>query len=39
VAEATYHQMWWPAFATAVYTVAKPPVWYETAEAYVDARV
>lgn len=36
VAAATYHQVWWPAFDTAVYTPAKPPVWDEPSGRYVD---
>lgn len=36
VAEATYHQVWWPKFDTPVYSVDRPPVWNADKSAYVD---
>jgi len=38
VAEATYHQVWWPPFDTAVYTVDNPPVWAADRRSYVDSK-
>lgn len=38
VAEATYHQVWWPQFDQPVYTVSRPPVWNPDAEAYIDPK-
>jgi Replication initiator protein, pSAM2 len=38
VAKATYHQVWWPAFDKAVYTVSKPPVWDAASQSYVDPK-
>jgi hypothetical protein len=35
VAKATYHQVWWPAHETPVYTGAQLPVWVED-QGYVD---
>ena len=36
VAQATYHQVWWPAFHSAVYSVHRPPTWDEDRGSYVD---
>jgi hypothetical protein len=36
VAAATYHQVWWPSFDTAVYDVDRPPVWDHDSGSYVD---
>jgi replication initiator protein RepSA len=36
VAAATYHQVWWPSAETPRYLVDRPPVWDETAAAWVD---
>jgi hypothetical protein len=38
VAAATYHQVWWPAFDRAVYTVDRPPQWDAERGAYVDPK-
>ncbi|WP_425560312.1 replication initiator [Luedemannella flava] len=38
VAAATYHQVWWPSFDEAVYTVENPPTWDADAGAYVDPK-
>jgi hypothetical protein len=38
VAEATYHQVWWPSFDQPVYTVDKPPTWDADRNAYVDPK-
>jgi len=38
VAEATYHQVWWPRFDRAMYTVDKPPTWDADQKAYVDPK-
>lgn len=38
VAEATYHQVWWPQFAEMVYTVENPPTWDVQRQAYVDPK-
>jgi len=38
VAEATYHQVWWPRFDAPVYTVDRPPVWDPGHRSYVDAK-
>ncbi len=37
VADATYHQVWWPPFDRQTYTVDKPPVWDHDAQSYVDS--
>jgi excisionase family DNA binding protein len=38
VAAATYHQVWWPPFATMLYSLDRPPVWDDNPDvhAYVD---
>nr|WP_322787731.1 replication initiator [Hamadaea tsunoensis] len=36
VAAATYHQVWWPQFDTAVYSLRKPPVWDGDTSRFVD---
>jgi hypothetical protein len=38
VAAATYHQVWWPNFDRAVYTVETPPVWDPDRSVYVDPK-
>ena len=38
VAAATYHQVWWPPFDTAVYSVDRPPVWDPDTNSYVDPK-
>src|SRR6185503_1921030 len=38
VAAATYHQVWWPAFDTMVYSPESPPVWDEAEQSYVDPK-
>jgi replication initiator protein RepSA len=38
VAAGTYHQVWWPHFDRALYTVDKPPVWDPESLSYVDLR-
>jgi hypothetical protein len=38
VAASTYHQVWWPAFDIATYTVDKPPAWDEDTRSYVDPK-
>jgi replication initiator protein RepSA len=36
VAAATYHQLWWPAFHTPLYSPTNAPQWDDNAAAYVD---
>jgi hypothetical protein len=36
VAEATYHQVWWPQFDAPVYPVTRPPVWDVDHGSYLD---
>jgi len=36
LAQATYHQVWWPHFDRQAYTVDRPPVWSDEHESYVD---
>jgi hypothetical protein len=38
VAAATYHQVWWPQFHTALFTVDKAPEWNEQQQSYVDPK-
>jgi hypothetical protein len=38
VAEATFHQVWWPHFGQPVYGNGKLPVWDEQAECYRDPK-
>lgn len=38
VAEATYHQVWWPQFDRPQYTVNHPPEWDDERASYVDQR-
>ncbi|GAB7041237.1 MULTISPECIES: replication initiator [Catenuloplanes] len=38
VAAATYHQVWWPPFDRASYSVDKPPVWDTDEGGYVDPK-
>lgn len=38
VADATYHQVWWPQFDQMLYPVDKPPVWDSEVQAYVDPK-
>ena len=38
VTEATYHQVWWPHFDTATYSVDRPPVWDEDMTCYLDPK-
>jgi hypothetical protein len=38
VARATYHQVWWPPFDRALFTVDDPPMWNADLGAYVDPR-
>jgi hypothetical protein len=38
VAEATYHQVWWPHFDQPSYPVTAPPEWDTAQQSYVDPR-
>ncbi len=38
VAAGTYHQVWWPPFDRALYTVDKPPAWDDDQQSYVDPK-
>jgi hypothetical protein len=36
VAAATYHQVWWPTFDRAIYSIDRPPIWDADWDSYVD---
>jgi hypothetical protein len=38
VAEASYHQVWWPAFDTMAYSIDRPPTWDDDTRSYVDPK-